>query len=228
MRLLSKLKGYFVEEEGTWIKVFIPGVDLEERIQNKQIKNLEIRFDDGRHISNMQRKKIYATVKDICECTGYLPEEQKEVLKYLHISRTGCDYFSFSNCSMDTAREFINTMLDYCIDNGVELTDNPLNRTDDIDHYLYYCIKKKICCITGKPHADLHHVDAVGRGYNRRKADDSKKRKMSLCREKHSEYHTIGAEAFYNKYKVYGIIYDDEKSIEELEEEQNGKNKEND
>lgn len=221
MNFLSKLKGYYTDEGGTYLKVYVPGVDLEERILKKQIKHLEVRCDDGRHISNEQRKKIYATVRDICEHTGYLPEEQKEWLKYLHISRTGCEYFSFSNCSMDTAREFINTMLDYCIEEGIRLTDNPLYRTDDLDHYLWYCIKKKVCCITGKPHADLHHVDAVGRGFNRRKVDDRKKRKMCLCREKHNEYHTIGAEAFYEKYHVYGIVYEDEKSIEELEEERN-------
>ncbi|MDO5293344.1 MAG: putative HNHc nuclease [bacterium] len=217
MHYTSKLKGYYTDEEGTWLKVYVPGVDLEERIQNKQLKHVEIRCDDGRHISNEQRKKIYATVKDICEFTGYLPEEQKEWLKYFHIARTGCEYFSLSNCSMDTAREYINSILDYCLENGVQLQDTLLNRTDDIDHAMYKCIKEKICCVCGLPHADLHHVDAVGAGRNRKKIDDSKHRKMCLCRNHHTEYHKIGAEYFTNKYHVYGIIYEDEKSIEELE-----------
>ena len=51
-------------------------------------------------------------VRDISEYTGYLPEEQKEWLKYLHIERTGCQYFSLSTCSITTAREYINTILD--------------------------------------------------------------------------------------------------------------------
>ncbi|MFQ9151616.1 MAG: putative HNHc nuclease [Blautia sp.] len=56
------------------------------------------------NISIEQRKKAYATIRDISDYTGYLPEVQKEWLKYLHIANTGCRYFSLSDCSMDTAR----------------------------------------------------------------------------------------------------------------------------
>ena len=210
MNLLAKLKGYFVEGGGTWIKVFIPGVDLQENILNRNIKNLEIRFDDGRHITVEQRKKIYATVNDIVEYTGYMQEEQKEWLKYLHISRTGCNYFSLSNCSIETAKEFINTILDYCLENGIMLKEIGLERTNDIDHYLWKCLKERVCCICGKPHSDIHHIEAIGRGYDRNKYDDSEHLKACLCRNHHTESHTIGQLEFMKKYKVYGIKYKEE------------------
>lgn len=111
-----------------------------------------MRLDDGRHISVAQRKKIYATIRDIADYTGYMPEEEKEWLKYLHISRTGDAYFSLSTCSMDTAREFINTILEYAIEHGIPLSERGVERADDDSN------SRKIClCRT-------HHTIAHQRG----------------------------------------------------------------
>lgn len=130
--------------------ISVPIKGLGEVLSKKKIKDAEIRLDDGRHISADQRKKAYATIRDIASYTGYLPEEQKEWLKYLHIVKTGCGYFSLADCSMDTAREFINTILEYAVENGIPLTDNAVERTDDINRYLYFCIKHKKCAICGR------------------------------------------------------------------------------
>ena len=111
----------------------------------KRIRKSEIRFDDGRTISVEQRKKAYATIKDIAEHEGNLPEVEKELMKYQHMIRMGCDHFSLSNCSMDMAREFINTLMEHAITTGVPLTAAGVERTDDIGRYLYYCIKAKKC-----------------------------------------------------------------------------------
>lgn len=147
--------------DGTRLEVLIPGRQLSRLINDKGIKKVEIRLDDGRHISAEQRKKIYATVRDISDWSGYIPEVQKEWLKYLHISLTGCEYFSLSNCSMDTAREFINTLMAYALENGIPLSDFGVNRTDDIDKYLWYTLKTKKCCVCGRD-GEIHHVDRIG------------------------------------------------------------------
>ena len=207
MYQLASIVAYRVDQVGTQLQIDIPGVNLQNEIETKNMKKCGIWLDDGRHISAEQRKKIYATIKDISTYTGYLPEIQKEWLKYLYVERTGGNYISLSDCSMTEAREFINVILDYALEEGIQLLDFGINRTDDINHYLYYCIKQKVCCICGKHHADLHHVDAVGIGRDRKKIDDSKHRKMALCREHHTEYHKIGSEKFTLKYKVYGIVY---------------------
>ena len=205
MHVLVEIDKYREGQDGTELIISIPGKHIGEQISKKRIRNAEMRFDDGRHISAEQRKKVYATIRDIADYTGYLPEEQKEWLKYLHISNTGCDYFSLSDCTMDTAREFINTILEYALENGVPLSEDAINRTDDIGRYLYFCIKNKKCAVCGKP-GEIHHEDAIGMGNDRKKVDDSNHKKICLCRLHHTMAHQLGVIRFTEMYKVYGII----------------------
>lgn len=210
MHLMVNLSKYRDTQLGTDLIITIPRLQLGQMISEKHIKVAEIRFDDGRQISIEQRKKAYATIRDISEYTGYTPEEQKEWLKYLHISKTGCDYFSLSDCSMDTAREFINTILEYAIEQGIPLSESGIERTDDIGRYLYYCLKAKKCAVCGKP-GEIHHEDHIGMGNDRRKVDDSNHRKICLCRFHHTIAHSDGVERFRAKYKVYGIVFKEDK-----------------
>lgn len=208
MHTLVDIKQYRETQNGTDLFITIPNLQLGDMFQRKRVRKAEIRFDDGRHISAEQRKKAYATIRDIADYTGYLPEEQKEWLKYLHISRTGDDYFSLSNCSMDTAREFINTILEYAIEEGIPLSESGIERTDDIGKYLYFCIVHKKCAVCGKP-GEIHHEDAIGMGNDRRKVDDSNHKKICLCRLHHTIAHQKGVVEFTKAYKVYGIVVKD-------------------
>lgn len=208
MHALVKINQYREQKDGTDLVVSVPDLKLGDMFQRKKIRNAEIRFDDGRHISAEQRKKAYATIRDISDWTGYLPEEMKEILKYQHMMRTGDAYFSLSNCSMDTAREFINTILEFALENGIPLSDNAIERTDDIGRYLYYCLLHKKCAICGKD-GEIHHEDAIGMGNNRTKVDDSSYKKICLCREHHTLAHSLGVIRFREMYKVYGIVVKD-------------------
>lgn len=208
MHALVKINQYRERNDGTDLVVSVPDLKLGDMFQRKKIRNAEIRFDDGRHISAEQRKKAYATIRDISDWTGYLPEEMKEILKYQHMMRTGDAYFSLSNCSMDTAREFINTILEFALENGIPLSDNAIERTDDIGRYLYYCMLHKKCAICGKD-GEIHHEDAIGMGNDRTKVDDSSYKKICLCREHHTLAHSLGVIRFREMYKVYGIVVKD-------------------
>lgn len=199
------LEKYRIDQDGTSLQIKIPGVDLGQYITEKKARYAEIRIDDGRTITSLQRRKAYATIRDISSWTGYLPEEQKEWLKYLYIERTGNPYFSLSDCSMDTAREFINVILDYALEEGIPLSERGIERTDDIGRYLYSCIKNKRCAVCGRP-GEIHHVDAIGAGRDRRHVDDSGYRKICLCREHHTAAHQRGMKAFEQMYHVYGIV----------------------
>ena len=199
------LEKYRIDQDGTFLQIKIPGVDLGQYITEKKARYAEIRIDDGRTITSLQRRKAYATIRDISSWTGYLPEEQKEWLKYLYIERTGNPYFSLSDCSMDTAREFINVILDYALEEGIPLSERGIERTDDIGRYLYSCIKNKRCAVCGRP-GEIHHVDAIGAGRDRRHVDDSGYRKICLCREHHTAAHQRGMKAFEQMYHVYGIV----------------------
>lgn len=192
-------------DRGSYLQVFIPNCFVKDILEKKKIKQAEIRFDDGRTISAEQRRKAYATIRDISDYTGYFPEEQKEWLKYLHIERTGCEHFSLSSCTMDTAREFINTILEYALEMGIPLSEEGINRADDIGKYLYFCIKHRKCAICGKS-GEIHHEDAIGMGNDRKELDDSNHKKICLCREHHTIAHQMGVPRFQKMYKVYGII----------------------
>lgn len=202
------LEGVKDDQTGTTLLVKIPDKRLSDNLVRKRVRSAELRLDDGRTITADQRKKAYATIRDVADYTGYLPEEQKEWLKYLHIARTGCEYFSLSDCSVDQAREFINTILEYALENGVPLSDFAIDRTDDIGKYLYFCIKHKKCCICGRD-GEIHHVDTIGMGNDRRRIDDRDYRKMCLCRTHHTIAHQRGMKSFEAMYKVYGIVVDE-------------------
>jgi len=208
MYALADIKQYRENTAGTDLVISVSDMKLGDMIRRKGLRYAELRFDDGRHISVEQRKKAYATIRDIADWAGYLPEEMKEHLKYEHMIRTGDAYFSLSNCSMDTAREFINTILEFSLENGVPLTDDALNRTDDIGRYLYYCIMHRKCAICGRD-GEIHHEDAIGMGNNRNRIDDSSYRKICLCREHHTAAHQMGVKRFREMYKVYGITVKD-------------------
>ncbi len=208
MHALVDITQYRETREGTDLVIRIPEMQLVSMLRQKAVKKAEIRFDDGRHISAEQRKKAYATLRDMADYTGYLPEEMKEIMKYQHMIRTGDDYFSLSNCSMDVAREFINTILEFALEWGIPLSEDALNRTDDVGRYLYFCIMNKKCAVCGKD-GEIHHEDAIGMGNDRRKLDDSNHKKICLCRLHHTIAHQKGVVEFQKAYKVYGIIVKD-------------------
>lgn len=186
--------------------VRINNSNLAAVIMDKQATDVMLQIVDGRTLSLDQRRKIYATLRDISLYTGYTPEETKEVMKYVHITLTGSDYFSLSDCSMDLARSFINTLTDFCLEYGVIASDLLSNRTDDINTYLYQCIKHKKCAVCGRE-GEIHHWDAIGMGNDRRHYDDTDNRKICLCRMHHTIAHQKGVKDFERDYHVYGIIY---------------------
>ena len=181
---------------------------LYEYVRSRRVKDVELRLDDGRMITAAQRRKAYATIKDIALYTGYLPEEAKEVMKYEYVSKTGRPYFSFADCSIETARIFIKFLMEFCLRNGIQLQGMPIDKDDDDDYintYLACCIIYRRCCICGRD-GEIHHVDALGMGADRKTIDDSKHRIMCLCRKHHTLAHNTVKEKFFNMYHVYGIV----------------------
>ena len=186
-------------------------ITLDENIlkdlQKYQSKFIEIAIADNRTIRPDQRKKIFATIDDIMDTLGDSKEHWVDTFKCKVIANTGCNDFSLSNCTVTTAREFINEQIKFCIEQGIPLMDYGVNRTDDIDYYLYKCIENRVCCITGKPNADIHHVlgSRVGMGRNRNKIDHTDLELMALSREWHTKVHAEGEEKIFQDFKIYGI-----------------------
>lgn len=178
---------------------------VEQLVRRQGICHVAVGFEDGRLITPLQQRKAYAMIRDISDYTGYPVEEMKELMKLEHMAHT-YDFapFSLSDCSVTKAREFINTLMEYALKEGIILDESGLKRTDDIDTYLIQCIRYRRCCICGRD-ADIHHVDAIGMGNDRRTYDDSGNEVCALCRVHHTKAHQIGWPRMRTMYKVYGI-----------------------
>lgn len=189
--------------------VVIPDASIDKGLIQKQINRVEIRLNDGRTITAEQRKKAYATIRDISDYSGHAPEFLKEWFKYEYIIKTGGKYFSLSDCSVTVARQYINVLIDFCLHYGVPLYEPMTNRTDDIDAYLYMCLYYRKCAVCGRA-ADVHHVTGskIGIGADRDKAHHVGREAIALCRTHHNEAHSREKE-FFEENHIYGIKLDE-------------------
>lgn len=150
----------------------------------------ELRLEDGRLITAEQRRKIFATIKDFSLYTDYDAEYARHLLTLAFCYENGIEPFSLSDCNLEVAREFISYLIELCIDSDIPLSEDAVSRTDDINKYLYLCIKKGICCCCGK------------QGVSYRLTNDTR---ISLCNLHHDEAKLKGLIGFQRLYKVYGI-----------------------
>lgn len=179
---------------------------IAKEIIQKNISTVEVRLDDGRTISAVQRKKIFAIVRDIALWSGHEPEEIRYFLEWDFISRKNIEWFSLSDVDMTTARLFIDYLIEFCFIHSVPTKDTLLNQTDDINKYLYLCLKYKRCVICNMP-AEVHHVDRVGMGRDREKIVHIGLLAIALCRLHHTEAHKDEKKLFQENY-IYGIRLD--------------------
>lgn len=193
-----------LKDGNTEIVAVAAGSQLQEILTRKDSRAAELTVYDGRTITPDQRKKIYAMMNDISAWTGYYPDELKARMKFLYIEKTGKEMFSLAACSVDVARQFLDVIIDFSLENGIPLRESGLERTGDIYNYLVSCIYHRKCCICGKS-ADIHHVEAIGMGRDRRHYDDSDHEVIALCRCHHALAHQKGRLEFFRLYHVFGV-----------------------
>lgn len=198
----AKIVGY----DGEILQVK-PLTYIDRELLQKQVDVIEIRLTDGREISAEQRKKVFAIVRDIAVWCGHEPEYIRQYTEFDYRLQNSLEPFSLSNCDMTTARGFISYLIDFCFIHNVPTRDTLLNRTDDINKYLYSCIEHRKCAVCNEK-ADIHHIDTVGMGRDRSSIIHKGMEAIALCRQHHQEAHTQG-QAFFEKYHLYGIKLDD-------------------
>ena len=219
MLLNGRITGY--DGENLTIVVPCKSADL---LMNQEITNCEVRLLDGRTISAIQRRKIFALVRDIADWATWAKDKRqyREVLRQLQllylIDSTDtesvrhqleyhyCDLlninlFSLSTCDVSTARDFISYLIDLVIENDIPCRDSLLNRCDDIDRYLYSCVEHRKCAICGHK-ADIHEVERVGMGRDRRQIHHLGQLVQPLCRQHHCEVDQLGQISFNAKYHL--------------------------
>ena len=163
------------------------------------IKELDKKFEDvlSKNISNESKKKIM--LNDV---------EFMIIKEYQMLSIKLGESFSLALNSMtqEEANNFITWLFDFFLDKNIPMREEiaQLYAEQQNDKYIYSLLKNKKCAICGKQ-ADLHHWDSVASigGYD--KDNGLKTRFMPLCREHHTEFHTIGIKEFQKKYLLTGI-----------------------
>ena len=194
-----------IGEDG--ITIFAPYFDYQKACDRKY-ETVEIGLNDGRKITPEQRKKAYAIMNDISDWCGELPEYIKRLMKMEFVvnrlKSLEKNIFSLSDCDVTTAKEFITFLVDFCIEHEVP-TKRPLyENAEDIARYVYACLMKKICCVCGKS-AELHHCDTVGMGRDRTEIIQIGMLVLPLCRQHHTEFHSIGNKSFFEWYHIEPI-----------------------
>jgi hypothetical protein len=175
-------------------------------------KEAIILLKDSRTVTAEQRKKIYAMLNEIADYMGEFPDIVKKQFKWeLRYKRYKgmLDDFSLSNCSIETASAYIDLLVETIIAWGIPLKQPLIELCEDIPRYVYTCLKYKKCAICGRS-AELHHVDVVGIGRDRTEIAHEGMRALPLCRKHHGECHTMGSDAFAERYRLEPVRLDKE------------------
>lgn len=205
------IKGKLIDlrEDGT--AIIQAQVPLHQ-VLHRQVKECYIDLIDSRPLSDKQRKCCYALINAIAEWSGSSTEEIKEAFKLEFwaekVDTLADKIFSLANAPMSLIAEFQKFLVNFIITNDVPVKRPLLEYVDDIAHYTYMCLIHKKCVICGKK-ADLHHIDTIGMGNNRNEVEHLGREVMSLCREHHTEMHTIGIKDFNDKYHLDGGVVAD-------------------
>lgn len=175
-------------------------------LANGKSLTAEVMINDGRHITDVQRNKIFAMLHDISDYTGYPMDDIEPMMKYRFMSTQKVpEFFSMKDCSLTTARNFISFLITYCIKREIPFTTKVWDEIASSYPLQHQCLLKRLCVICGKPHADLAHYDGVGSGRDRTKMNHVGLRAMTLCRKHHSLQHRIGLIEFCQMYQVKPI-----------------------
>lgn len=185
-----------------------------------------------KYITADQRKLAHAFIGDIADFL----EDNKAMLIYeiktAYKSIMDDEGFTLKSeeskanrrCTVDEFNDFMDYVFYIAYFVGFHSNKSPMVYFEDTERYLAMCIKYRLCAITLRPGADLHHWgnDKIGMGQDRRKVDHSKRKRIALSREKHQLAHMIGDEEFAKLYHVFGICVpyhnDVADSIDECEE----------
>lgn len=160
-------------------------------------------------ITGKQRKKIFALIKDIANHIVEDKESVREQVTDSFLRATEYEEFSLSNCSKQVAKDFIDYLITLSFEIGAPLSDNPIEGLEDIESYLQICIDKKKCCVCGLD-GEIHHCTGsrIGMGNDRTRTSNKGRELISLCREHHTEIHSMPEEEFFEKYHVSCIVYE--------------------
>jgi hypothetical protein len=169
-------------------------------------------WQDSRSRTLEQIRKAWALMGEIAEYQGQgkddVYREQSTAFSLKHLEILQGELFRLSSATVSTAKAFISMLIEIILEYGIPTKEPLYGLCDDIERYVYACLMNKKCAVCGKK-TELHHVQAVGMGRNRREIDHIGMQALPLCREHHEEALRIGNPAFLEKYHLVSIPIDE-------------------
>lgn len=170
---------------------------------------VDVKLVDNRHITDQQRKFIFALCGEIAYHTGDDKEYTRLLMQQYNANLKGIKVESLATCDMTYANGLIDTIIGFCIDHEIPISGDIIheNKYQFNEQQTYMMCLKRVCVVCGA-RADIHHVDRVGMGNNRKKISHIGMRVLPLCRLHHQECHNTGDEKFIIKYLLTPIEVD--------------------
>lgn len=180
-------------------------------MDRRQYRIVDIQLNDSRPLSDKQRRNCYAMLREIARWSGDDERSIKEIMKIDfwcgELLQMADRMFSLSNAPMSIVAAFQSWLARFIVQNDIPTSRPMLEYVDDIPSYVYACLANKKCVICGK-RADLHHWENIGMGRDRTEPIHEGVPVLPLCREHHTEVHTIGRETFKDKYHIEPVPAD--------------------
>ncbi len=175
----------------------------------RDYRECKIQLIDSRPLSDKQRRACYALIAEIADYVGEGRDRTKEYMKLKFLAEnfeeTADSIFSLSNAPMSLVCAFQRFLVAFMLEWDIPCKVPLIQYVDDIADYIYQCLINKKCAVCGK-RADLHHVDTVGMGRDREEIIHEGLEVLPLCREHHTEAHTMGRQSFNEKYHFPGGV----------------------
>lgn len=169
-------------------------------------------WKDSRGITHEQLRKAWALMTEIAAFQGQSKEEtygeQQAIFTLKHLETLQDGLFHLSTATVSTARAFITMLIETILEYGIPTKEPLYGLCDDLVKYTYACLMNKKCAVCGRK-TELHHVDAVGMGRNRKEINHIGMRALPLCLDHHEEAHSIGNTSFLGKYHLEPIPIDE-------------------
>ncbi|ADG41457.1 hypothetical protein LKI_09590 [Leuconostoc kimchii IMSNU 11154] len=193
---------------------------LQRYHNNDKQQTISIVVNDDNEPSPQQRKFAFALLNDIwsAQVGGEWLETVESTRRHFYNVYEyyyGLDFGEFSlsavKGSKTATNQFINFLLDFAASHNIGLSVVPLNEleTQEIKKWEYMCLMNKQCVICGKKPSDLHHLDTVGSGMDRKTINHLKHKAIQLCHEHHNAAHNMGAISFLKMHHLVGIEIDE-------------------
>lgn len=175
----------------------------------REFKECLVQPIDSRPLSDKQRRACYALIREISDYTGQGEDSTKEYMKIKFlvedIEQTSDKIFSLSNAPMSLVCAFQRFLVRFILDWDIPTRYSLLTMVDDVADYIYGCLVNKKCCICSNP-TDLHHIDRIGMGRDRTDIIHEGLEVLPLCREHHTEAHSMPDAEFFGRYHLPGGI----------------------